>query len=155
MIRQALCRSVHSARPTPLLVRGLATTSTPHPSFHLSDPSILSSHGFISGHLTPAASGATYQVLDPGTARPWHRVAAMGLTETEQAIFAADAAFPAFAALPGRVRGRMIMEMDRLFVQAKRDLAQIAVLECGKSLAEAEGEVVVGCEREVDAEGQF
>jgi acyl-CoA reductase-like NAD-dependent aldehyde dehydrogenase len=79
----------------------------------------------------------------------------MGLTETEQAIFAADAAFPAFAALPGRVRGRMIMEMDRLFVQAKRDLAQIAVLECGKSLAEAEGEVVVGCEREVDAEGQF
>jgi len=31
----------------------------------------------------------------------------------------------------------------------------LSPLECGKSLAEAEGEVVVGCEREVDAEGQF
>ena len=146
MIRTTGRLTVHPLRPATLLVRTLTTLSAPHPSFKLSDPSLLSSHGFINGHLTPAASGATYEVLDPGTARPWHAVAAMGTEDVDHAISAADKAFPAFAALPGRARGRMIMEMDRLFVQAKRDLAQIAVMECGKSLAEAEGEVVVGCE---------
>lgn len=72
-------------------------------------------------------------------------MAAMGISETDQAIQAAYRAFPTFSTIPGRTRGKMIMKMDRLFQEAKNDLAQMAVMECGKTLREAEGEVDVGC----------
>ena len=138
---RALTRTLRFAPVQTQIRRSLYT----HPSFSLADPSLLGSTGWINGQPTPAKSGKIYTLVDPGTAEQWHEVSDMGIEETETAIQAAHSAFPDFSKIPGRTRGKMIMEMDRLFLEAKDDLAQIAVMECGKTLAEAAGEVDVAC----------
>lgn len=134
------------SRPAPTLLGLIQRHHSTHPNFSLKDPSLLSTSAWISGRPTPALSNKTYALIDPATGKQWHEMAALGVVETDQAIKAAHEAFPAFSAIPGRTRGKMIMEMDRLFREAKGDLGQMAVMECGKTLKEAEGEVEVGCE---------
>jgi acyl-CoA reductase-like NAD-dependent aldehyde dehydrogenase len=135
-------------KPTVALARASVSSRSiyTHPSFKLSDPSLLVSTGWVNGRPLEAHSGDTYNLTDPATNQTWHSMADLGVHETEQAIQAAHDAFPAFSAIPARTRGRMIMEMDRLFLQAKDDLAQIAVMECGKTLQEALGELGAACE---------
>jgi succinate-semialdehyde dehydrogenase/glutarate-semialdehyde dehydrogenase len=65
----------------------------------------------------------------------------MDEVDTDKAIAAAAAAFPAFAATPARVRARMLLELDKLFREAKDDIAQLITMETGKPLVEAKGEV--------------
>lgn len=61
--------------------------------------------------------------------------------DTDKAIAAATAAFPTFAVTPARIRARMLLELDKLFREAKDDIAQLITMETGKPLVEAKGEV--------------
>ncbi|PON25658.1 succinate semialdehyde dehydrogenase [Trichoderma gamsii] len=61
--------------------------------------------------------------------------------DTENAIEAAATAFPAFKALTGRERARLLRKWHQLMMDNVDDLAILLTLENGKTLAEAKGEI--------------
>lgn len=65
----------------------------------------------------------------------------MDKSDTENAIKAAAAAFPAFRKLTGRERGNMLRKWYDLMVENADDLAKLITWENGKPLADAAGEV--------------
>lgn len=65
----------------------------------------------------------------------------MSTAETTRAILAAQRAFPAYSKTPARERAKMLLAFDGALRAAKDDIAQLLVLETGKPLAEAKGEI--------------
>jgi succinate-semialdehyde dehydrogenase/glutarate-semialdehyde dehydrogenase len=111
-------------------------------NFKLSDTSLLCETGWINGRAAKAASGrAPFAVHDPATDEIWAHSESMDDKDTDIAIAAAHAAFPAWSKTPARKRARLLLELDRLFREAKEDLKQIITMETGKALVEADGEV--------------
>lgn len=110
----------------------------------LADPSLLRSQTLIDGCWCDAASGATLAVTDPADGREIARVPALGPEEARRAIAAAERAFPAWAALTARERGRLLRRWSELILEAQEDLARLLTAEQGKPLAEARGEIAYG-----------
>lgn len=65
----------------------------------------------------------------------------MSTPETTRAILAAERAFPSYSRIPPRERAKMMLAFDSALRAAKDDIAQLLVLETGKPLAEAKGEI--------------
>lgn len=99
---------------------------------------------FIAGEWVPAGANGTFDVTDPATGAVIARCARGDAGDAERAIAAADAAFPAWAALPAKERGRIIRRWYDLVVENADDLARILTAEQGKPLAEAKGEILYG-----------
>lgn len=89
-----------------------------------------------------AADGATLAVNDPATGELIGLVPAMGETETQRAIKAAELAQPAWSSLSARERARILRRWADLMLAHQDDLARIMTCEQGKPLAEARGEIV-------------
>lgn len=87
---------------------------------------------------------ATFAVHNPADGTLIGEVADMGEAETRQAIAAAKAAFPAWAARTARERGEVLRGWFRLILANQEALAEILTLEQGKPRAEALGEIVFG-----------
>jgi len=68
-------------------------------------------------------------------------VAKAGKAETEQAIAAAERAFPAWRAQTAKARAEILTRWYQLIIENKRWLGQLMTTEQGKPLKEAEGEV--------------
>ena len=83
----------------------------------------------------------TFDVLNPATGEVIARVAKGGKLETEQAIAAAERAFPAWRALTAKQRSEILYRWYQLIIDNKSWLAQLMTAEQGKPLKEAEGEV--------------
>ncbi len=62
--------------------------------------------------------------------------------EARDAVEAARAAFPAWRAVPAPARGRMLARAALLMEQRKEDLARLMTREEGKTLKDAQGEVI-------------
>ena len=107
----------------------------------LRDPSLLTGKAYIGGAWVAAASGQTIAVTNPANGDVIIDVPAMGAAETRQAIEAAEAAWPAWRALPSSERGRLLETWHRLMLENLEDLAPILTVEQGKPLAEARGEI--------------
>jgi len=107
----------------------------------LRDPSLLTGKAYIGGAWVAAASGQTIAVTNPANGDVIIDVPAMGAAETRQAIEAAEAAWPAWRALPSSERGRLLETWHRLMLENLEDLARILTVEQGKPLAEARGEI--------------
>jgi len=107
----------------------------------LRDPSLLTGKAYIGGAWVAAASGQTIAVTNPANGDVIIDVPAMGAAETRQAIAAAEAAWPAWRALPSSERGRLLETWHRLMLENLEDLARILTVEQGKPLAEARGEI--------------
>jgi succinate-semialdehyde dehydrogenase/glutarate-semialdehyde dehydrogenase len=108
----------------------------------LQHPNLLRTQAFINGEWV---SGDTqFEVLDPATGQILAHVANLGATETEQAIAAANAAWPAWRKMPAKARAAIMMKWFHLLHQHADDLARIMTAEQGKPLAEAKGEVGYG-----------
>lgn len=111
-------------------------------NFKLRDSSLLCTTGWINNRPARSVAGNDlFDVHDPATGDVWAQCESMDDRDADVAITAANAAFPAFSKVPARTRARMILELDRLFREAKNDFAQLITMESGKSLIEAEGEV--------------
>jgi len=93
---------------------------------------------FINGAWRGA--DATFAVRDPATGDVVLECADCGAADTLDAIAAAEAAFPAWAATPARARADALRAWHTRIVDAADDLAVLATAECGKPLAEAKGE---------------
>ncbi len=112
-----------------------------HPNFKLAEPSLLITKGWINDEQVPAASGKSFDVVDPANGDVWTSAPAMDEADTDKAIAAATEAFKTFKDVTARQRARMILKLDELVRQHKEDLAQLLVMESGKALVEARAEV--------------
>jgi len=125
---------------------------TPQPPLHpalsrLKDRALLKTLGYVSGRWTAAApNAADFAVTDPATGMLVACVAALGPTETDSAIVAAEAAFPAWRDRLPQERARMLRRWAELMLAYTEDLALIMTLEQGKPLAESRGEIAYAAE---------
>jgi len=87
------------------------------------------------------SSAETYSVLNPATADVIAVVSKAGARETQQAIQAAEDAFPAWRALTAKERGARVRRWGELMLEHRNALAELLTREQGKPLAEAQGEV--------------
>ncbi len=110
----------------------------------LEDRSLLVGRSLIGGEWVGAASGEELPVRDPATGIEIGTIPACGEAETNAAIAAAEAAFPAWKARPAAERAALLERWHDLLLEHRKDLARIMTAEQGKPLAEAEGEVLYG-----------
>ncbi|CAA9405755.1 NAD-dependent succinate-semialdehyde dehydrogenase [uncultured Nocardioides sp.] len=101
---------------------------------------------FIGGTWREAAGGGRFDVLDPADGSVLARVADAGPADAVDALDAAVAAQPGWAATAPRERGEILRAAYELVVERTDDLARLMSLEMGKPLAEAAGEVAYGAE---------
>ncbi len=107
----------------------------------LNDPRLFREQAYVGGKWTAALDGSVVAVTNPATGEQLGVVPALGGAETEAAIMAAAAAFPAWRKLLPQQRGAILRRWYELMIAAKDDLALIMTLEQGKPLAESEGEI--------------
>ena len=100
----------------------------------------------IDGEWTPAASGKTFQVLNPATGEAIATVADGGPEDAERAIAAAGRAQKAWARTAPRERSEILRRAFELVMERQDDLALVMTTEMGKPLAEARGEVAYAAE---------
>lgn len=108
---------------------------------HLDDRELVRGQVFIDGRWRDAHDGGLIPVRNPANGDWLGSVAAAGAEETQEAIAAAQRAWPAWRALTPDQRGRSLREWARLMRAGSEDLALIMTLEQGKPLAEARGEI--------------
>ncbi|GKQ59741.1 NAD-dependent succinate-semialdehyde dehydrogenase [Sphaerotilus sp. FB-3] len=117
-------------------------TQSSSPLAALKDPSLLKLDALINGEWV--AGGSRFDVTDPATGATLASVPRLGAAETEAAIVAANAAWPAWRAKTAKERAAILMKWHALMIENADDLARIMTAEQGKPLAEARGEVVYG-----------
>lgn len=100
--------------------------------------------GFVDGAWVDAASGATFDVVDPASLTKLATLPDMGAEDVDKAIVAARTAFDTFKKTSARQRARWLRKWSDLCLEHQEDLALILSLENGKTLDEARGEVVYG-----------
>lgn len=106
--------------------------------------SLQSSELFQTGYLADGQwhrTSTTFDVTNPATGEVIAQVAKAGKAETEQAIAAAERAFPDWRARPAKARAEILYRWYQLMIENKRWLGQLMTAEQGKPLKEAEGEV--------------
>ena len=108
----------------------------------LNDPSLLKTDALINGQWVSSAS--RFDVLDPATGLKLADVANLGPTETQTAIAAANAAWPAWRTKTAKERSIILRKWFDLLMANQEDLARIMTAEQGKPFAEAKGEIAYG-----------
>lgn len=88
--------------------------------------------------------GATFAVVNPADGTHLADVPDMGREETQQAIRAAKAALPAWAAKTAKERAKILRSWYDLIVVHRETLARLLTLEQGKPLGEARAEILYG-----------
>ncbi|WP_026918354.1 CoA-acylating methylmalonate-semialdehyde dehydrogenase [Gordonia shandongensis] len=91
-----------------------------------------------------AARGATADVYDPSTGTVQATVPLATATEVDEAVEIAKAAQPAWAAMNPQRRARIIMKFIDLVHQNMDELAALLSSEHGKTLPDAQGDVLRG-----------
>lgn len=118
------------------------TTHPQHPLQQLQDPSLLRSHALIDGVWVDHHD--RFDVTDPATGETLASVANLTAQHAEQAIAAAQQAWPAWRALSAKVRSQLLRAWFDLVMAHAQDLATIMTAEQGKPLAESQAEVAYG-----------
>lgn len=108
----------------------------------LRDPQLLRTDAYING--TWVASNRRFAVADPATGAHLADVACLDTAATQQAIDAANAAWPAWRNLTGKQRHALLLRWYQLLMEHQEDLARILTAEQGKPLTEARGEIAYG-----------
>ena len=107
----------------------------------LSAPRLWRELGYIDGKWTSAEAHGTLEVTNPADGSYLGQVPAMGEREVNRAVEAAAAAFKAWRRETPQARSARLYAWYEAVVAAKQDLATLMVLEQGKPLAEALGEI--------------
>lgn len=110
----------------------------------IADRKLVRSFSYIGGRWAGAASGAAFRVTDPATGEVLGEVASLASAESAAAVDAAQAAFGPWAGLLPQERSAILRRWFELLLAHREDLARIMVLEQGKPLSEARGEIDYG-----------
>ena len=96
----------------------------------------------INGNLTLASDGSTYESINPAWLDDCLGEFPLSTkSDVHDALAAARAAFPDWAATPAPTRGQVIGNMGRLLMEHKDDLVRLQAREIGKTLKECGGEI--------------
>jgi succinate-semialdehyde dehydrogenase/glutarate-semialdehyde dehydrogenase len=99
---------------------------------------------FIGGEW--AKGSATFPVLNPATEEPLAEVADGTVSDALDAVGAAHAALPAWAATPPRQRAEILRKAFELMTERSEQFARLMSAENGKSLRDARGEATYAAE---------
>src|SRR5246127_1531946 len=100
----------------------------------------------IGGVWGGGRGGSTFPVLDPATEEPVPEVADGTVSDALDAVSAAHAALPGWAATPPRQRAEILRKAFELMTERAESLAKLMSLENGKSLRDARGEAAYAAE---------
>ncbi|OJD30341.1 succinate-semialdehyde dehydrogenase [Diplodia corticola] len=109
--------------------------------FKLNRPDLLETNAYVGGQFVPSQSASTFDVIDPGTDKPWVQVADNAAADVSPAVQAAYDAFLKYRTISPRTRSQWLYKWDALIKEHKQDIATILVYETGKPFAEAIGEL--------------
>ncbi len=99
-------------------------------------------YNIINGQLTSASDGSTFKSTNPALlADCLGEFPLSTRDDVRDALHAARAAFPAWAATPAPTRGQIIGNMGRLLMEHKDALVALETREIGKTLKESGGEI--------------
>ncbi len=101
---------------------------------------------YINGQHVVGANARFSDVYNPATGEVQAKLCNASATETEAAIAAAQAAFPAWSTTPALRRARIMFKFKALLDEHANDLAKAISLEHGKTISDARGEVTRGIE---------
>lgn len=107
----------------------------------ISDKRLVRSFSFVGGRWVGASDGATLAVTDPATGARLGDIARLTDADSRAAIDVASAAFPTWSATLPQDRAAILRKWFTLILENREDLARIMVLEQGKPLSEARGEI--------------
>ena len=107
----------------------------------ISDKSLVRSFSYVNGKWCAARSGDAISVTDPATGDFIGDVVSMSAAESAAAVDAAQSAFAAWSGLLPQDRTIILRRWFGLMLEHKEDLARIMVLEQGKPISEARGEI--------------
>ncbi|HEU0225530.1 MAG TPA: NAD-dependent succinate-semialdehyde dehydrogenase [Steroidobacteraceae bacterium] len=107
----------------------------------LDDPKLLRQQCCVNGAWVDARGGATIPVSNPATGAQLGTVPGFDAADTEAAVAAAHAAFPAWAAKTAKERAVVLRRWYELIMANASDLAKLMTAEQGKPLAESKGEI--------------
>ena len=110
----------------------------------IEDKALVRSFSYINGKWQAAESGDSFEVTNPADGTYLGDVSALSADESSAAVDAAQAAFPAWAGLLPQDRAAILRRWFELQLAHKEDLARIMVLEQGKPISEARGEIDYG-----------
>ena len=103
-------------------------------------PKIRQTECFIGGHWVPAASGKTFETVNPATEEVIAQVAEGDAADVDLAVKAARDAFDngPWRRMDARDRGRLIYKLADLIEEDIDELAALEVLDNGKPISEAQ-----------------
>jgi succinate-semialdehyde dehydrogenase/glutarate-semialdehyde dehydrogenase len=102
--------------------------------------------GLLIGGEWGTGSAGTLPVIDPATENPIAEVASATPDDALAAVAAAHAALPGWAATPPRQRAECLRKAWALMIERAESIARLMVLENGKALRDARGEVTYAAE---------
>jgi len=108
----------------------------------LKDPTLLKTDALIDGQWVKGES--RFAVFDPANGNKLAEVPNLGVNEAEQAIAAANAAWPAWRSKTAKERSIILRKWYDLLMANQEDLGRIMTAEQGKPFPEAKGEVAYG-----------
>jgi succinate-semialdehyde dehydrogenase/glutarate-semialdehyde dehydrogenase len=110
----------------------------------LNNPDLLRSQSYIDGKWVDAKDSGLFAVDNPATGSTIAHVANLMPNQAEDAIAAANRAFPAWRAKTAKERSAILRKWFDLIVANTDDLARIMTVEQGKPFPESKGEIAYG-----------
>lgn len=107
---------------------------------------IITVRNLIGGHWTDSTASAWMDVRSPYTGAVIGRVPETPAAEVNEAVAKAQAAFPAWRAMPIKERTQYLFRLRELMLRNLNALAQRAAAEAGKTVDEARAGVMKGIE---------
>lgn len=107
----------------------------------LRDERLFREFAWIGGKWRAASGGATISVRNPADGGLVGRVPALGPLEAREAVDHAEAAFSAWRSTLPQERTEKLRAWFTLMMEHREDLARLMVLESGKPISEARGEI--------------
>ena len=96
---------------------------------------------YIAGEWVGAASGVTFESVNPATGEALGTFPRSGPEDVDRAVAAARAAWEDWRLVPAPKRGEILLRFAGLLAESKDELARLMSREMGKVLAEAGGDV--------------
>ena len=110
----------------------------------LKNTSLLKTHGYIDGKWVGDDAQSRFDVTNAYTNEVISTLPEMGKKETDEAIMAANAAWPDWRSRTAKERAIILKKWFDLIMVNQEDLATLMTAEQGKPIAEARGEVGYG-----------
>lgn len=101
---------------------------------------------YVAGQFVAGTSGRHQDVYNPATGAVSGKAALASKAEVDQAVAAAQAAFPGWAGTSPLRRARILFKFLELMNQHRDELARLITAEHGKVFTDAQGEVTRGIE---------